>query len=63
MTTAKIDVFRTKIEQRKACEKKAFDTCMQLIEEDNVENDVLINAVIISDLFSIDLHIYVGYFD
>jgi hypothetical protein len=36
---------------------------MQLIEEDNVENDVLINAVIISDLFSIDLHIYVGYFD
>jgi hypothetical protein len=52
MTTTeqtKIDVFRTKIEQRKACEKKAFDTCMQLIEEDNVENDVLINAAILID--------------
>jgi hypothetical protein len=52
MTTieqTKIDAFRAKIEQRKACEKKAFDTCMQLIEEDKVENDVLINAVKIID--------------
>ena len=42
---AKFDVFRAKVEQRKACEKKAFDTCMQLIEADKVESDVLINAV------------------
>ena len=54
MTTAeqaRIDEFRAKIEQRKACEKKAFDTCMQLIETDRVENDVLINSV----MFKCDL--------
>ncbi len=41
----KIDAFRAKIEQRKACEKKAFDICMKLIEEDKVDNEILINAV------------------
>jgi len=48
MTTteqAKIDAFRAKIEQRKACEKKAFNTCIQLIEEDKVDNETLINTV------------------
>jgi len=48
MTTieqTKIDTFRAKIEQRKACEKKAFDTCMQLIEADKVDDEILINAV------------------
>jgi hypothetical protein len=48
MTTAeqtKIDAFRAKIEQRKACEKKALDTCLQLIEQDKVDNETLINAV------------------
>ncbi len=48
MTTTeqtKIDAFRAKIEQRKACEKKAFNTCLQLIEEDKVDNETLINAV------------------
>jgi hypothetical protein len=62
---ARIDAFRAKIEQRKACEKKAFDTCMQLIEADKVENDVLINSVMFNDLllFSIHLHIYAGYSD
>jgi hypothetical protein len=42
---AKIDAFRAKVEQRKACEKKAFDTCMQLIEADRVDEETLINAV------------------
>ena len=41
----RIDAFRAKIEQRKACEKKAFDTCMQLIEEEKVSDETLINAV------------------
>lgn len=52
MTTAeqtRIDAFRAKIEQRKACEKKAFDTCMQLIEEDKVDDNTLINSVNIID--------------
>ncbi|CAF0822018.1 unnamed protein product [Rotaria sordida] len=45
----KIDAFRAKIEQRKACEKKAYDTCMQLIEEDKVDNETLINAATLID--------------
>jgi hypothetical protein len=50
MTTTeqtKLDAFRAKIEQRKACEKKAFDTCMKLIEEDKVDDETLINTVTI----------------
>lgn len=42
---ARIDAFRAKIEQRKACEKKAFQTSMQLIEEEKVNDDTLMNAV------------------
>jgi hypothetical protein len=42
---SKLDAFRGKVEQRKACEKKAFNTCMQLIEDDKVDNETLINAV------------------
>jgi len=42
---ARIDAFRAKIEQRKACEKKAFHTSMQLIEEEKVNDDTLMNAV------------------
>lgn len=52
MTTAeqtKLDAFRAKIEQRKACERQAFNTCMKLIEEDQVDQDTLINAVYIID--------------
>ncbi|CAF0760808.1 unnamed protein product [Adineta steineri] len=52
MTTTeptKLDTFRAKIEQRKACEKKAFDTCIKLIEEDKVDNETLINAAILID--------------
>jgi hypothetical protein len=52
MTTSqqiKIDAFRAKIEQRKACEKKALDTSIHLIEEDKVDNETLMNAVNIID--------------
>jgi len=41
----KIDAFRAKIEQRKACEKKAMNTCIQLIEEDKIDNETFMNAV------------------
>ncbi|CAF4506385.1 unnamed protein product [Rotaria sp. Silwood1] len=45
----KIDAFRAKIEQRKACEKKAYNICMQLIEEDKIDHETLINAAILID--------------
>ncbi|CAF2382003.1 unnamed protein product [Rotaria sp. Silwood2] len=45
----KLDAFRAKIEQRKACEKKAYNICMQLIEEDKVDHEILINAAILID--------------
>jgi hypothetical protein len=51
----KIDAFRAKIEQRKACEKKALTTCMQLIEEDSIDNETFMNAVwIMHSVFSIN---------
>ena len=42
---SKLDALRTKIEQRKACEKKAFDTSMQLIDDAKVDEETLIHAV------------------
>jgi len=52
---AKIDTFRAKIEQRKACEKKAMTTCMQLIEEDKIDNETFMNAVwVMHPVFSIN---------
>ena len=43
--SAKLDGFRTKVEQRKAHEKKAFETCLQLIDAERVNEETLINAV------------------
>ena len=42
---SKLDLFRVKVEQRKACEKKAFETCMQLIDPDKVDDQTLMNTV------------------
>lgn len=41
----KLDVFLAKVEQRKACEKKAFETSMILIDPDKVNDETLINTV------------------
>lgn len=41
----KLDLFRAKVEQRKACEKKAFETSMELIDHDIVNEETLINTV------------------
>ena len=63
---SKAEAFRTKIEQRKACEKKAMNTAISLIEEDKVTNETLINAVIdnVSEILAFFLFIYlVGYSD
>ena len=43
--SAKLEAFRTKIEERKACEKRAFDTCLQLIDADQVDPATLLSAV------------------
>ncbi|CAM4862447.1 unnamed protein product [Rotaria socialis] len=45
----KIDAFRAKIEQRRACEKKAINTCLHLIDEDKVDHETLKNAAILID--------------
>ena len=43
---SKTDAFRAKIEQRKAHERQAMNTSIHLIEQDKVDNETLINAVI-----------------
>jgi hypothetical protein len=42
---SKLDVLRVKLEERKTCEKKALDTCLQLIELDQVTDEMFIDAV------------------
>ena len=42
---SKLDALRAKLEQRKACEKRAFDSSMQLIEDAQVDAETLIRAV------------------
>lgn len=61
MTTveqSKIDAFRAKIEQRKACEKKAIDTSIHLIEADKIDDETLINSVNIINLSFSLVNIY-----
>ena len=41
----KFNVFLAKVEQRKACEKKAFETSMELIDQDKVNDQTLMNTV------------------
>jgi len=40
----KIEILRRKIDERKACEKKAFETCVKLIEANQVDDETLIQS-------------------
>lgn len=42
---SKVEILRAKIDQRKAAEKKAFDTSVKLIEADTVDEETLIKSV------------------
>ena len=42
---SRIEELRTKIEQRKACEKRALDISLTLIETDKVTTETLITSV------------------
>lgn len=41
----KIEILRRKINERKACEKRAFETCVKLIEANQVDDETLIQSV------------------
>ena len=42
----RLEILRAKIQQRKDCEKKAFETCMVLIDNELNSQETLIDAVI-----------------